>query len=219
MTETIDIRIYHYDKDTKEFTFSTMADLDPEETKLKGHPVPLVPAYATTIEPPELKDNETLVFDIENKKWLIKPDYRKDFKVANENQGVFIIQDIKQLGEIEEGYLVTNEMAELIQQNPNYFKIKNGKVVKKTAEEIKIADMRAQEQARIAEIKAELIEIDNASQRSSRAISLCILNNEAPNPDDVYKLTEFENQAGALREELQELENSLLLMMEGEANG
>lgn len=215
----MNMNIYHYDKDTKEFTFSTMADLDPEETKLKGHPVPLVPAYATTIEPPELKDNETLVFDIENKKWLIKPDYRKDFKVANENQGVFIIQDIKQLGEIEEGYLVTNEMAELIQQNPNYFKIKNGKVVKKTAEEIKIADMRAQEQARIAEIKAELIEIDNASQRSSRAISLCILNNEAPNPDDVYKLTEFENQAGALREELQELENSLLLMMEGEANG
>ena len=32
----MNMNIYHYDKDTKEFTFSMMADKDPEETRLKG---------------------------------------------------------------------------------------------------------------------------------------------------------------------------------------
>lgn len=63
-----------------------------------------------------------------------------------------------------------------------------------------------QKQARIDEIKAELEEIDKQSQRSARAVALCAINNIIPNPDDVNKLTELENQAETLREELQELE-------------
>ncbi len=205
MNETMDIRIYHYDKDTKEFTFSMMADKDPEETRLKGGFVPLIPAYATSIEPPELKENEAAVFDVENNKWVIKPDYRKNFKAVIENQGIFTIQDIKEVGDIKEGYLVLNEMAELIKQNPQHFKISNGNVVQKSETEIEAETKEAKRQAKIAEIKAKLEEIDISSQRSSRAISLCILNEETPNSEDIEKLMDYENEAGELREELQVL--------------
>lgn len=203
----MDMRIYHYDKNTKEYTIETVACKDPEESKLKGEFVPLIPAYATSIKPPELKENEAAVFDVENNKWNTKPDYRKNFKVVTENQGIFTIQDIKKIGEVNEGFVVSNEMAELIKENPNHFKIKNNEVVKKTKAEIEAKTKEAERQAKIAEIKAKLEEIDSASQRSSRAISLCILNEETPNSEDVEKLMEYENQAGALREELQELEN------------
>ncbi len=203
----MNMNIYHYDKDTKEFTFSMTADKDPEESRCRGELVPLVPAYATTIKPPELKENEAAVFDIENNKWVVKPDYRKNFKAVIENQGIFTIQDIKEVGDIKEGYLVLNEMAELIKQNPQHFKISNGNVVQKSETEIEAETKEAKRQAKIAEIKAKLEEIDISSQRSSRAISLCILNEELPNPEDVEKLMDFENQAGALREELQELES------------
>ncbi len=196
------MQIYHFDKKTKEFTFAVLAEADPEETKLKGELVPLVPAYATIIAPPEVKENEAAVFNIKDGKWEIKPDYRKNFKLVTTE---FNIQDIKTIGEINDGFVVSNEIAKLIEENPERFKIGNGKVVEKTPAEIEAETAEAERQARITEIKAELEEIDKASQRSSRAISLCILNNKTPNPDDVEKLSEFERLAEALRAELQGL--------------
>lgn len=85
-------------------------------------------------------------------------------------------------------------------------------------------------QVRIDEIKAELEEIDRQSQRSARAIALCAAAYFAPspamtinenqlveeaskaslpefNPEDIEKLSELENRAKELREELQELED------------
>ena len=200
----MNMNIYHYDKDTKEFTFSMMADKDPEETRLKGEFVPLIPAYATSIEPPELKENEAAVFDVENNKWVVEPDYRKNFKLVT---GEFNIQNITKIGEIKDGFVVLKDIAELIKQNPQHFKIKNNEVVKKTELEIETETKEAERQVKIAEIKAKLEEIDISSQRSSRAISLCILNEETPNPEDIEKLMDYENKAGELREELQELEN------------
>ncbi len=85
---------------------------------------------------------------------------------------------------------------------------------------------------RIAKIKAELEEIDKQSQRSARAIALVLAsvmfqqpanalsinkntlvadgvenNLQTFDPDDLKKLTELENQAGKLREELKTLED------------
>jgi len=111
------------------------------------------------------------------------------------------------IGEIKDGFVVLKDIAELIKQNPQHFKIKNNEVVKKTELEIETETKEAERQVKIAEIKAKLEEIDISSQRSSRAISLCILNEETPNPEDIEKLMDYENKAGELREELQELEN------------
>ena len=164
----------------------------------------MIPAYATSIEPPELKENEAAVFDVENNKWVVEPDYRKNFKLVTAE---FNIQNITKIGEIKDGFVVLKDIAELIKQNPQHFKIKNNEVVKKTELEIETETKEAERQVKIAEIKAKLEEIDISSQRSSRAISLCILNEETPNPEDIEKLMDYENKAGELREELQELEN------------
>ncbi len=126
------MNLYNYDAITKEYLSTTIASADPLETKIKGEFVPLVPANATTLKPPKTNKNEAAVF-VENN-WEIKPDFRVTHKICDE---AFNIKDIKEIGEIKEGYLVTNETAELIQENPNNFKIQNGEIVQKTETEIK----------------------------------------------------------------------------------
>lgn len=207
------MKIYHYDKSTKEFTFAAEAEANPEETKIKGEFVPLIPACATTIEPPEIKENEAAVFNIEINKWDIKPDYRKNFKICNENQGVLTAQDIKEIGEINEGYLVLNEIAELIKSNPQHFKINNGKVLEKTEAEIEAETKEAERQAKIAEIKIKLEEIDKQKIRA-------ITEPEIKNKETKETWLEYYNgQAKILRKELQNLENSKSLsILDTEAN-
>ena len=87
----------------------------------------------------------------------------------------------------------------------NYYIFKDGKIILNPDYEALQAE--SENRARIENIKAELEAIDISSQRSSRAISLCILNEETPNPEDVKKLMDYENKAAVLREELQELES------------
>lgn len=192
------MEIYHFDKDTKEFMFTTKAEANPEETRIKGEFVPLIPMYATILKPPVLQENEAAVFDVEAGKWLVKPDYRKNFKICDEYLN---IQDIKQIGEIKEGYLVENKLAELIKQNPEHFKIKNGKVIEKTKAEIEAETIEKQRQQRIAEIKTEL---ENIDRQKVRAIT-------EPEIKDIKTgeswLEYYNNQAKALREELQKLES------------
>ncbi len=124
--------IYNYSKTTKEYLYSQEAEANPAETKLKGEFVPLVPANATLIEPPVYGANEIPVF--ENGEWVVKADYRKNYKKVDDDLNV---SDITEIGELEEGYyLVDNETAELIKQNPDKYKIEDSEVVQKTEEEI-----------------------------------------------------------------------------------
>ena len=124
------MNLYNYDKNTKEYLSTTLASADPMETKIRGEFVPLVPACATLIEPPKTGENEVAIFN--GKVWEIKKDFRVSHKICDEN---FNIKDITEIGEIEEKYLVTAEMAELIKENPNNFKIQNEEITQKTEEE------------------------------------------------------------------------------------
>ncbi len=194
------MRIYHFDKDTKEFTYSTMAECNPEETKLKGRFVPLIPANATIVEPPKIKENEVLIFDIKNNKWKIEPDYRKDFKLLTTD---FNIRDIKKIGKIQDGFVVPNELAELIKQNPSNFKIGNGKVLKKSKAEIEQEKLETQNQQRIAEIKLELETID---KQKIRAITEPEIKDKTTNES---WLEYYNNKAKGLREELKTLDSEV----------
>ncbi len=113
-------------------------------------------------------------------------------------------------GDIAQNIKVSKEIHDMIKPDKNkyMYNLSAGEWVKNPNYEAK----RAQEQkwTRIDEIKAELEEIDKQSQRSARAVALCAINNEPPNLDDVEKLTELENQAGALRKELQEITDGLI---------
>ena len=150
------MNLYNFDPNTKEYLMTTIASADPMETKIKGEFIPLVPAYATLVEPPNTDENEAAVFN--GTTWEIKKDFRVSHKICDEN---FNIKDITEIGEIEENYLITTEMAELIKENPNNFKIQNNEIVQKTETEIK--EEKAQEEAeRIAMLNLTAADVERA---------------------------------------------------------
>ena len=92
------MKIYNYDKDTKEFLDESEAKLDPLETKLQRRECYLIPAYATTI-PPVFREGKTPVYEADN--WVLVKDYRGQIQVNLETEEESIIN---YLGELQEGY-------------------------------------------------------------------------------------------------------------------
>lgn len=116
--------IYNYDTETKEYTYSEEAYLDPEETKKQGKNVYLIPANATKKKPPTPQANETVIFN--NTSWQIIPDYRGMYMV-NENMQP---KKIESFGELPQGYIpITPEQAAIIITNPYYYIWDNGTII------------------------------------------------------------------------------------------
>lgn len=193
------MNLYNYDKNTKEYLSTTLASADPMETKIKGEFVPLVPACATVIEPPKTGENEVAIFN--GKAWEIKKDFRVSHKICDEN---FNIKDITEIGEIEEKYLVTADMAKLIKENPNNFKIQNEEIAQKTEEEYQefLSNKIKKEEAE--KIKNQLLELDSKAIRPIRAILA-----GTGSAEDTEKLNEVEKEAKKLRNELIILESEV----------
>lgn len=138
------MNIYNYAEDTKEYLNVEVAEANPEETKLQGEFVPLVPANATLLEPPKYnEDNQIPVF--ENDNWVVKADYRKNYYKVDENLNVLSIDTI---GE-QEGIIVDKETGDLIKKNPEMYKIVDNSVVKKSDEEYQ-QEQQQKEAERIA---------------------------------------------------------------------
>lgn len=154
------MNLYNFDPITKEYLSTATAEADPLETKIKGKFVPLVPSYATLIEPPIVEVNQVTVF--ENNKWVIKADYRKNYVKVDDN---FQVQEITTIGEQEGFYVVDKTTGELIKEHPNNFKIQDGKIVQKTESEIE--QEKAQEEAeRIAMLNLTAADVERAIYRA-----------------------------------------------------
>lgn len=138
------MNIYCYDETTKEYLITRKADADPEETRIQGRFIPLVPANSTLIAIPEYRENEIPVF--ENGQWVVKPDYRKNFYKVDES---FNVREIETIGEQEGFYVVDKAVGDAIKQNPDKFKIVDDEIVKKSDEEYE-QDQEQREQLRIA---------------------------------------------------------------------
>lgn len=193
------MNLYNYDKNTKEYLSTTIASADPMETKIKGEFVPLVPAYATLLEPPTTGENEVAIFNGEA--WEIKKDFRVSHKICDEN---FNIKDITEIGEIEEKYLVTADMAKLIKENPNNFKIQNEEIAQKTEEEYQEFLNNKIKKEETEKIKNQLLELDSKAIRPIRAILA-----GTGSAEDTEKLNEVEKEAKKLRSELIILESEV----------
>lgn len=193
------MNLYNYDKNTKEYLSTTLASADPMETKIRGEFVPLVPACATLLEPPTTDKNEVAIFNGEA--WEIKKDFRVSHKICDEN---FNIKDITEIGEIEEKYLVTADIAELIKENPNNFKIQNGEIVQKTEEEYQEFLNNKIKKEETEKIKNQLLELDSKAIRPIRAILA-----GTGSAEDTEKLNEVEKEAKKLRSELTILESEV----------
>ena len=193
------MNLYNYDKNTKEYLSTTLASADPMETKIRGEFVPLVPACATVIEPPKTGENEVAIFN--GKAWEIKKDFRVSHKICDEN---FNIKDITEIGEIEEKYLVTADMAKLIKENPNNFKIQNEEIAQKTEEEYQEFLNNKIKKEEAEKIKNQLLELDSKAIRPIRAILA-----GTGSAEDTEKLNEVEKEAKKLRSELTILESEV----------
>lgn len=193
------MNLYNYDKNTKEYLSTTLASADPMETKIKGEFVPLVPAYATLLKPPKTDKNEVAIFN--GKVWEIKKDFRVSHKICDEN---FNIKDITEIGEIEENYLVSADIAELIKENPNNFKIQNEEIVQKTEEEYQEFLNNKIKKEETEKIKNQLLELDSKAIRPIRAILA-----GTGSAEDTEKLNEVEKEAKKLRSELIILESEV----------
>lgn len=193
------MNLYNYDKNTKEYLSTTLASADPMETKIKGEFVPLVPAYATLLKPPKTDKNEVAIFN--GKVWEIKKDFRVSHKICDEN---FNIKDITEIGEIEENYLVTADIAELIKENPNNFKIQNEEITQKTEEEYQEFLNNKIKKEEAEKIKNQLLELDSKAIRPIRAILA-----GTGSAEDTEKLNEVEKEAKKLRSELTILESEV----------
>jgi len=89
-------KLYSFDRVTKEYLGETIAPLDPVLTKKNGKPTYACTTTSTFQKPPEIKENEILIYDFENDSWIIKKDFRgKEYYLPNGNK--IIITNIDEL--------------------------------------------------------------------------------------------------------------------------
>lgn len=117
--------IYNYDSITKEYTGYEEAYLDPEETKIQGKDIYLVPANATTEVPSETGENQVNIFETDH--WTIESDFRGQ-KMVDE---AMIPESVSFIGTLPEGYvLITEEQIRNINiKGRNYYVIENNELV------------------------------------------------------------------------------------------
>lgn len=151
------MKIYNYKEDTKEYLNSIEAYEDPEASRRQGKFIPMMPANSTLLAPSDYDpQNQIPVF--EDGQWVIKADYRKNYKKVTDD---FITEYIKDIGEIADGCVVTKELAEEIDKNPDMFKIENGEVIRKSDEEYAAFETE-REKERIANLNLTAADVERA---------------------------------------------------------
>lgn len=151
------MKIYNYKEDTKEYLNSIEAYEDPEASRRQGKFIPMMPANSTLLAPSDYDpQNQIPVF--EDGQWVIKADYRKNYKKVTDD---FITEYIKDIGEIADGCVVTKELAEEIDKNPDRFKIENGEVIRKSDEEYAAFETE-REKERIANLNLTAADVERA---------------------------------------------------------
>lgn len=136
--------IYNYDSDTKEYTYSCEASLDPQETINQGKDVYLIPDYATTVQPPTAQINEVIIYD---NGWKVEADFRGQY-IVNEDMTPVLVEEI---GELPDGYIVISEQeAQKIKEDDLYYIISDGHLIENPNYE---ADKAAREKERISHLQ------------------------------------------------------------------
>ena len=117
------MKIYNYDKTTKEYLFESEASLDPQATKNQGKEVYLIPDCATVKKPPSVRKNEICIF---LNGWQIKSDFRGQYIVNSD----MIPEIVEEIGNIKEGYIViTDEQAQKIKEDNLFYIISNNTLI------------------------------------------------------------------------------------------
>lgn len=116
---------YSYDKLTFEYNGKGDAIIDPQASKREGKTVYSAPAYATLKKPPTLGKYQVAIY--QSDKWVVKDDYRGSY-ICDELLNVQVVQDI---GELPDGFiLITEQEAETIKNDPYWYIVQDGELVK-----------------------------------------------------------------------------------------
>lgn len=136
---------YNYNPITLEFIGEEKAFIDPEKTKQAGHEVYILPAHSTFTKP-QLTKNKAALYQKETDNWQIVSDHRGQY-IVNDSMNVKIQTE---LGDLPDGYIaITEKQAAKIQEDPIYYVIDNGRLIKNpNYDEIK----RQQEAERVAKL-------------------------------------------------------------------
>jgi hypothetical protein len=152
--------VYNYDSETKLFTHSEEAFVDPIATRKAGYTEYFLPAFSTFIEPTVI-DGFISRFDEENERWEVIEDNRGKYQIDYE----FNISIIDYVGEVQEGYIkITEEQKEIIEEHPNYFIINSGVLIKNPNYEQEEAEKQAQREREEAERAAKELAMLNMTK-------------------------------------------------------
>lgn len=135
------MKIYLYDRDTKEYICGKNAFLDPLETKKQGKEVYLIPANAVLDEPPAAVEGKAIVFA---DGWQLVDDNRGK-EAVNAARGRFTVDYI---GSREGDTVLTDETIAALETGEKV--IRDGEVVDRPAEE-KEAEARVQRNSLLAD--------------------------------------------------------------------
>lgn len=186
------MKIYLFDIKTKRYLSDGEAIFNPENPSN-----PHIPAYGTTIKPPECGEFEIPYFI--NGQWEIRPCYYGKNVVDVQNKTV---ETVYYEGSLKDGWqYVDDETAAEIKTYPDRFNVEDGKLVRMSDEEYSefLKTQSNEHQAR--EIKFQLELLDSQAIRPLRAILAGTQTDK-----DLEKIKEIEMQAKELRINLNRLQ-------------
>lgn len=147
---------YNYNPITLEFMGEEKAFIDPEKTKAAGHEVYILPAHSTFTKPQQLTKNKAALYQKETDNWLIVTDYRGQY-IVNDSMNVKIQME---LGDLPDGYIaITEKQAAKIQEDPIYYIIENGRLIKNPDYEEEKAKQEAERIAKLSITKYDFYKL------------------------------------------------------------
>lgn len=141
------VNCYYYNELSMEYVGSDTAPLNPVATKREGKEVYSLPRCSTFTKPPRINKLKTALYDKESDDWQIVDDLRGEY-IVNAAMDLRIMAEI---GSLPAGYIhVTAKQAQKIKEDPIYYVVQDGELVKNPDyEEIK-AQQEAERIARLS---------------------------------------------------------------------
>lgn len=117
------MKIYNYDKITKEYLFESEANVDIEASKKAGINIYYLPADATSVKPPKTVKFEVAIYE---NGWQITPDFRNEW-ITDKS---LIPMKHDKIGELPQGFIyITEAQYKKIINDKDYYILEDNKLI------------------------------------------------------------------------------------------
>lgn len=146
------IPIAHADPQTGEFIGTSMAFLDPEESKMQGREIPLVPGNATLKIPDPAPTGMVNVLNEESDTWELVEDHRGGTYWLPSGESV----KVTELGPVDASWLTSEPAPELIDIIDRVRNVRNWMLAESDWTQIPDASLTTEERTAWAECRQDL---------------------------------------------------------------